>query len=188
MIAVIEKLKGHPLFAHVTLVRSERSQIAALVSAVAARWGLPDSAHFSRLFRRTYGLPPAEYRQGCLAPHLTPAVQGTSAGWQRQAMPLRFWPPRLGRSAGPRPRALAPSGRRGTTATGTSAASLTLTGTTGKRCACSGQLAELGDIRTGTFTSADGTVFDQSGACPAAPARCLKGQASRTVAGAAGLS
>ena len=31
-VAVIEKLKGHPLFAHVTLVRSERSQIAALVT------------------------------------------------------------------------------------------------------------------------------------------------------------
>ena len=30
--AVIEKLKGHPLFAHVTLTRSERSAIAALVS------------------------------------------------------------------------------------------------------------------------------------------------------------
>jgi AraC-like DNA-binding protein len=41
---------------------------AAPVSAVAARWGLPDSAHFSRLFRRTYGLPPAEYRRACLAP------------------------------------------------------------------------------------------------------------------------
>jgi AraC-like DNA-binding protein len=38
------------------------------VSAVAARWGLPDSAHFSRLFRRTYGLPPAEYRRNCLTP------------------------------------------------------------------------------------------------------------------------
>jgi len=32
VIAVIEKLKGHPLFAHVTLVRSERSPIAALVT------------------------------------------------------------------------------------------------------------------------------------------------------------
>jgi AraC-like DNA-binding protein len=41
---------------------------AAPVSAVAARWGLPDSAHFSRLFRRTYGLPPAEYRRACLTP------------------------------------------------------------------------------------------------------------------------
>ncbi len=32
--AVIEKLKGHPLFAHVTLTRSERSPIAALVTDV----------------------------------------------------------------------------------------------------------------------------------------------------------
>jgi PhoH-like ATPase len=30
--AVIEKLKGHPLFAHITLTRSERSPIAALVT------------------------------------------------------------------------------------------------------------------------------------------------------------
>ena len=41
---------------------------AVPVSAVAARWGLADAAHFSRLFRRTYGLPPAEYRQACLTP------------------------------------------------------------------------------------------------------------------------
>ncbi|HEY3980131.1 MAG TPA: PhoH family protein [Streptosporangiaceae bacterium] len=39
VVAVIEKLKGHPLFAHVTLVRSERSQIAALVTEM-----LEDSA------------------------------------------------------------------------------------------------------------------------------------------------
>ena len=32
VVAVVEKLKGHPLFAHVTLQRSERSQIAALVT------------------------------------------------------------------------------------------------------------------------------------------------------------
>ena len=30
--AVVERLKGHPLFAHVTLTRSERSPIAALVT------------------------------------------------------------------------------------------------------------------------------------------------------------
>jgi AraC-like DNA-binding protein len=35
------------------------------VSTVGARWGLVDSAHFSRLFRRTYGLAPAEYRRVC---------------------------------------------------------------------------------------------------------------------------
>jgi len=37
--AVIEALKGHPLFAHVTLVRSERSPIAALVTEMLE--GLP---------------------------------------------------------------------------------------------------------------------------------------------------
>jgi AraC-like DNA-binding protein len=41
---------------------------AVPVAALAARWGLPDSAHFSRLFRRTYGLPPAEYRRKYLSP------------------------------------------------------------------------------------------------------------------------
>ena len=32
VVAVVEKLRGHPLFAHVTLTRSERSPIAALVT------------------------------------------------------------------------------------------------------------------------------------------------------------
>jgi AraC-like DNA-binding protein len=32
------------------------------VIAIAARWGLTDPAHFSRVFRAAYGLPPAEYR------------------------------------------------------------------------------------------------------------------------------
>lgn len=34
--AVVEKLKGHALFGHVTLTRSERSPIAALVTSVLA--------------------------------------------------------------------------------------------------------------------------------------------------------
>lgn len=34
IVAVVEKLKGHPLFSHITLTRSERSQIAALVTDV----------------------------------------------------------------------------------------------------------------------------------------------------------
>ncbi|WP_024800057.1 PhoH family protein [Nocardia sp. BMG51109] len=37
--AVIEKLKGHPLFAHVTLSRSERSPIAALVTEMLEEYG-----------------------------------------------------------------------------------------------------------------------------------------------------
>jgi PhoH-like ATPase len=40
VVAVIEKLKGHPLFAHVTLVRSERSPIAALVTEMLEDPGL----------------------------------------------------------------------------------------------------------------------------------------------------
>jgi len=34
VVSVIETLKGHPLFAHITLTRSERSAIAALVTSV----------------------------------------------------------------------------------------------------------------------------------------------------------
>ena len=40
VVAVIEKLKGHPLFSHVTLVRSERSPIAALVTEMLEDAGL----------------------------------------------------------------------------------------------------------------------------------------------------
>jgi AraC-like DNA-binding protein len=47
---------------------ADPGRLALPVSAVAARWGLSDPAHFSRLFRRTYGLAPAEYRRGCLRP------------------------------------------------------------------------------------------------------------------------
>ena len=34
VVAVVERLKGHPLFAHITLTRSERSPIAALVTSM----------------------------------------------------------------------------------------------------------------------------------------------------------
>ncbi|MGW4720604.1 PhoH family protein [Nocardia sp. NPDC004260] len=37
--AVVEKLKGHPLFAHITLTRSERSPIAALVTEMLEEYG-----------------------------------------------------------------------------------------------------------------------------------------------------
>jgi AraC-like DNA-binding protein len=38
------------------------------VSAVAARWCLTDPAHFSRLFKATYGQSPREYRRAALHP------------------------------------------------------------------------------------------------------------------------
>jgi AraC-like DNA-binding protein len=37
------------------------------VSAIAARRGLTDPAHFSRAFRAAYGLPPTEYRRAARA-------------------------------------------------------------------------------------------------------------------------
>jgi AraC-like DNA-binding protein len=33
------------------------------VSAIAAQWGFTSAAHFSRLFRTTYGLPPVDFRR-----------------------------------------------------------------------------------------------------------------------------
>ncbi|MEE4422422.1 helix-turn-helix transcriptional regulator [Streptomyces bugieae] len=35
---------------------------AQAVQAIAARWGFTDPAHFSRLFRATYGMPPRDHR------------------------------------------------------------------------------------------------------------------------------
>jgi AraC-like DNA-binding protein len=32
------------------------------VSALTARWGLPDAAYFSRAFRAEFGISPREYR------------------------------------------------------------------------------------------------------------------------------
>jgi AraC-like DNA-binding protein len=39
------------------------------VGAIAARWGLTNPAHFSRLFRAAYGAPPRAYRTRRAAPH-----------------------------------------------------------------------------------------------------------------------
>ncbi|MFD2767169.1 helix-turn-helix domain-containing protein [Micromonospora eburnea] len=38
------------------------------VGTVGGRWGLPDSAHFSRLFRAAFGVPPSDYRRMSLNP------------------------------------------------------------------------------------------------------------------------
>ncbi|MFF4384997.1 helix-turn-helix transcriptional regulator [Kitasatospora sp. NPDC001547] len=32
------------------------------IQAIAERWGFSDPAHFSRLFRAAYGIPPRDYR------------------------------------------------------------------------------------------------------------------------------
>ena len=38
------------------------------VAALAARWCFVDAAHFSRIFRDSYGLPPSQARPGASAP------------------------------------------------------------------------------------------------------------------------
>jgi len=39
------------------------SQTDRPVAGIAARWGFSSAAHFSRVFREAYGLPPAEFRR-----------------------------------------------------------------------------------------------------------------------------
>lgn len=71
----------HTVAAYIRQQRLERArrdlvcprQQATPVHAVAARWGFPAMAHFSRAFRESYGMPPSEYR------HLARLVDGTDA-------------------------------------------------------------------------------------------------------------
>lgn len=52
-------------------------QIGSTVSAVAARWGFADIAHFSRAFRAEYGIAPSTLRAQALGP------RGTRQSWQQ---------------------------------------------------------------------------------------------------------
>ncbi|MFG3423312.1 helix-turn-helix domain-containing protein [Micromonospora sp. NPDC049460] len=47
---------------------ADPAQSGLTVGVVGARWGLPDSAHFSRLFRAAFGVPPSDYRRRSLKP------------------------------------------------------------------------------------------------------------------------
>jgi AraC-like DNA-binding protein len=57
------------------------------VSAIAAQWGLPNAAHFSRTFKRAYGVPPAQYRAvqpgGCGVDPQRVCADGTDVGARR---------------------------------------------------------------------------------------------------------
>ncbi len=44
----------------------------ATIAAVARRWGFPDSTHFSKRFRRAYGLSPREWRRIRTTPRIQP--------------------------------------------------------------------------------------------------------------------
>ncbi|MDT0345320.1 helix-turn-helix domain-containing protein [Streptomyces litchfieldiae] len=46
------------------------------VQAIATRWGLTDAAHFSRLFRATFGMPPRHYRHQAIGVNALPGSTG----------------------------------------------------------------------------------------------------------------
>lgn len=49
--------------AHCSRDLLDPTQATRPIGAIAAGWGLPDPAYFSRTFSATYGIPPAEYRR-----------------------------------------------------------------------------------------------------------------------------
>lgn len=84
----------HTVAAYIRQQRLERArrdlaapaQHATPVHAIAAHWGFPAMAHFSRAFRDAYGMPPSEYRQ--LARLVDDAdAQPPGADRQRQLFP-----------------------------------------------------------------------------------------------------
>lgn len=50
---------------------ADARQHARPIHAIAARWGFTDNAHFSRLFRATYGISASDYRQSAMRGHET---------------------------------------------------------------------------------------------------------------------
>lgn len=48
---------------------ADQSQRATPIHAIAARWGFPRPADFTRAFRETYGIPPKEHRHQTLRTH-----------------------------------------------------------------------------------------------------------------------
>jgi AraC-like DNA-binding protein len=64
-------------------------QQSRLVSAIGARWGYPDAAHFSRLFKATFGMSPRDYRMAA-APgsSVLPPVPGAASPAAEPPRPL----------------------------------------------------------------------------------------------------
>ena len=75
VVAVVEKLKGHPLFAHVTLTRAERSPIAALVTEMLEDLGA--------------GLSGAGRRHGSAA-GCPMSSDPAASGWSTHSLASRF--------------------------------------------------------------------------------------------------
>ncbi|MER6115816.1 helix-turn-helix domain-containing protein [Streptomyces sp. NPDC001743] len=69
---------------------ARRTTSSRTISAVARRWGFTSAAHFSRVFRMTYGMSPAEWRR--LARQDPPAQAATRTAAGYETVPGAFSP------------------------------------------------------------------------------------------------
>jgi AraC-like DNA-binding protein len=59
------------------------------VAGIAARWGFSSAAHFSRVFRDAYGMPPGEFRRAYLSPStLSSSTSGNATNRTRKRRAL----------------------------------------------------------------------------------------------------
>lgn len=65
---------------------SNPAETAVPISDIAYRYGFSDSAHFSRLFRERFGMPPREFRRRESEFQSPPSVPGGQRGWPQQAL------------------------------------------------------------------------------------------------------
>ncbi|MER5334194.1 helix-turn-helix domain-containing protein [Micromonospora sp. NPDC002717] len=73
---------------------ADPAQSGVAVGAVAARWGLSDAAHFSRLFRAAFGVPPSDYRRMSLNPVAASQLSARCSLPHRQPAGALLAPPR----------------------------------------------------------------------------------------------
>lgn len=55
----------HQRLEHIRRTLADPAHRSTPVHHIAAQWGIPQHAVFTRAFRNAYGLPPAEYRKRC---------------------------------------------------------------------------------------------------------------------------
>lgn len=65
---------------------SSPAEAAAPISEIAYRYGFSDSAHFSRLFRERFGMPPREFRRRQSEQQNQAATASSQRGWPQQAL------------------------------------------------------------------------------------------------------
>ncbi|MFC3572367.1 helix-turn-helix domain-containing protein [Streptomyces yaanensis] len=59
---------------------ARRESASRTIAAVARRWGFPSAAHFSRVFRDSYGMSPVQWRDAAVrGPRVSPSPSGASS-------------------------------------------------------------------------------------------------------------